>query len=574
MSILKITRAYGNVKRMQQIALTLARHGFSHFIGKLGLLDFVPGFTRMKSAMTGEAEGSANHSAAVRMKMVLQDLGASSIKLGQLLATRTDLIPQDYAVAFASLQDSVEPLGYGEIKNVIEKNLGRPLDEIFLDFEEKAIASGSIGQVHYARLHDGKKVVVKVKRPGTDRLVREDLDLLATIAQLVEDHLPELRSIRPRVVVEEFAKCMERELDFVGEAAFTDKFSKMFEDDPSVKAPEVFWDYVTRDTLVLERIEGIRLSDTEKVKAAGTDMVKLADTVGKVFLRQFLMTGIFHADPHPGNIFVLGDSQIALIDFGQTGRVSDDIRRKLAMMLLALRSGETDMIVDIAADIGAFSENTDIRAFRSELATLVDRYYGVPIERLNIGQVFQEALSTARENGIILPRDFVILCKAFVTIMSVIPKLDPEWRADEAVAVFGKEVVMDLANPKAFIKDAGLYLYRVISLLRQAPEDMRDLVQKARSGHLGFQMELKNLRPILMMAEIAADRLTMGIIVGAITIGSSIVLAAGRDALGRFTMPYLGWDIPLSAIVASVGFVCASMMGLWIAWGIIRKSNL
>lgn len=570
MQMLRISRTYGNLRRFQQIVSVLVKHGFSHVLTMLSLGEYLPGIsTRIRAALTDDA-GSQDLSAPQRWARVLEDLGPTYIKFGQLLATRTDLIPPDYAKAFARLQDQVDPLPSDLIRAVVEVRLGISIEDAFRRFDDIPVASGSIGQVHHAELLDGTKVVVKVKRPDTDSRVRNDLDILAEIARLAEQYVQELKVVRPRMIVEEFARMMDRELDFVGEASYTGKFQREWEEDPNLRLPKVYWEYVTRDTLVLERIEGMRLHQRDALEIAGIDLPTLARTLGRVFMRQFFVTGFFHADPHPGNIFVHDASRISLIDFGQMGHMSDELRRKLAMTLLALTEGDIDLIVDIYAEIGVFTEQTNQREFRTELTALIDRYYGVPIDRMEIGEAFQEALDVARRNGILLPREFVLLGKSFVTIMSVIRELDPDFRADEVVRPFTREIFGNLLSPTGFLKRMSVFAYRLMSVAQRAPEDIRDLIEKARAGKIRIIFRHEGLDGLLHELDVISNRITVGVIIAGVTVGSSIVLAAGQS-VGTITIPWSETEVSLSAIAAMSGFTIAMAMGLWIAWGIIRS---
>ncbi len=572
MSLISLPRTYSSMKRLRQIAMTLARHGFSHVVSRIHIAEHVPGLSRFKMTLEEAREAGTELSAPQRLCRVFQELGATFIKFGQLLATRPDLVPASFIEEFSRLQDSVDPLSADVVRTTIEECLQCQVSEIFAEFDDHAVASGSIGQVHNAVLKNGCRVVVKVKRPGTDSRVREDLDLLAGLAGLIETHLPELRVLRPKMLVEEFARCMKRELDFVGEASYTGKFRTGFAEDSSVIIPRVHWEYVTRDTLVLERMSGIRLTDPDELQAHGIDKRELARTLGRCLMRQYFESGFFHADPHPGNILVHDNGCIALVDFGQVGHLSDELRRQLALTLLALAQGDTDFIVDLYADIGVFSEETNTREFKAELRGLVDRYYGVPLVHLDMAAAFHEIMSVARNHHIVMPREFVLLGKSFVTAMGVLRSLDPDFRADVVVKPFSREIFGNLAEPRSLLKRLSLYSYRVMNVLRRAPDDMRELLDKAKAGQIRIIFHHEGLDDLSAQMERSANRLTLGIIIAAIVIGSSIVLTAGNKALGQqSSLPVIG-NFPISVIVAGFGFAFAVVIGLWVAWGILRKN--
>ncbi len=573
MSILGLPKTYANLRRLSEIWITLARHGFSHILSQLPLTDHIPGLARWKAPLQRTPAGEEELSTPARLRLALQDLGTTFIKFGQLLATRPDLVPPAYAREFARLQDDIEPLPSVEIRKVLERSLGRPVEAVFGEFEDEPLASGSIGQVHRARLTDGAPVIVKVKRPGTDARVQDDINLLRELAKLVERHVEELRVLRPKMLVEEFARTIERELDFVMEAAATRTFGRTFESNEAVQVPEVHWDYVTHDTLVIERIEGQRLTRWDLLEASGVDKRQLARTLGECFMRQFFISGVFHADPHPGNIFVLASDRIALIDFGQLGHLSEELRQKLALSVLALAGGDIDSIVDMYAEIGVLTEETNLREFRNELIQLIDRYYGIPLDRIDMGRVFHESLSVARENGIQLPRDFVLLMKSFVTIFGVLRALDPDFRVDEALKPFTNEIFSHLMSARGTIRGLGFYLYRLLSMVRRAPDGARDMMERVRKGRLRIIFHHEGLEGPAGLIEAATNRLTFGIIIAAILVGSSIVLAGGGESLGRYPLPLLG-ETNLAVLIAGFGFTLALFMALWLAWSMLRKRRI
>ncbi len=565
MSIFDLPRTYTNLKRLRQIALTLARHGFSHILERLRLSELLPGRDRYES----DSPERSTMPAPERLARVFQELGATFIKLGQLLSTRPDLTPPAYARAFAKLQNEVAPTPMAEIHAIIRARLNANVGELFAEFAETPVACGSLGQVHEAVLNSGERVVVKIKRPGVEAMVREDLSLLGSLADKIEELLPELRVLRPRLIVEEFSRAMERELDFVGEAAHTARLARELGGDERLAVPLVYWDYATRDTLVLERLEGIKCSDPSLAAKPPAERRALAQLLSDCFMRQFFISGFFHADPHPGNLFILPDNRLAVIDCGQMGRLSEEMRRQLALIILALVEGDLDLVVDILAQLGACTDQTDLREFKGEFSMLMDRYYGIPVNRIDIGEAFLESVAVARRNGINLPREFVLLGKSFVTVIGVVQALDPDFRADEAARPFARQILASLLDPRSLAKGLSGYAYRVYSILSRAPEDLRDLLQKVRTGHLRIVFHHEGLENPTSALERAANRLVLALVFAALIVGSAIVLASGRAILGGHILPLVG-DVPVTAIISAVGFAGTVLMGLGLAWVILR----
>ncbi len=560
-----------NLKRLREILATLARHGFAHVVVHAGLDSLLPSSMRLKAVANSDDLHDSRVHNAVRLTMVIEELGATFIKFGQVLATRPDIMPPEYIAAFSRLQENVEPLDFSKIRWVIEESLRQPCNEIFASIDEVALASGSIGQVHRAVLRSGEKVVIKVKRPGTDEIVKDDLALLKYLAGVLVKHFPETSTLRPEMIVDEFAQCMQRELDFVTEGAFTERFIEQFREDKDVIAPRVFWDYVSHDTLVLEEIEGESLSS--KIPALHSEAENVAQKLTDCFMRQYFKYGLFHSDPHPGNIFILTDKRIAIIDYGQVGQIPDDMKKQFIIMLIALSRGDIDVVADFFSTVGVVSEHTNLRDFRNEFSTFITRYYGLPMDKIDIGQAINEAIAIARRNGLILPRDFVLLAKSFITIQGVIRKVCPNYNFTKAIKPFLKKTVPEFFDPKDMAWSFGFYLYRLFNLLKRTPEDLRDLMSKARAGKTRIIFHHEGLEDVSSQVERASNRITLGLLISAILLGSSIVLASGSELVNSVEIPFLT-GVPISAVIASAGYLAALCLGFWLAWAILKGKRL
>lgn len=568
MKFLEMYKTYGNIKRLRQILTVLVKHGFSHILHQMRIFEYAPWLGRLIEPKGDKDETDAD--LPTRLSHAFQELGPAFIKLGQLLATRPDIVSPPFQQAFAKLQDNVLPLPGDEVAPILEKSLGKPRTQVFASFTHEAAASGSIGQAHYATLLDGTPVVVKIKRPGIDKLIEDDLSLLESLAELLEKHVPELDTIRPVAMAGEFRRTMEFELDFVGEASCTSKFAESQGESPIVKVPTVYWDYVSREILVSERLVGKSLAQTEHLSQEQRH--KTASILADCFLHQYFVTGFFHADPHPGNIFILPCGGVGLLDFGQVGHLSDDMRHTLAPILLALNHGDTDGMVDLYSEIGEFSPTANISGFRQDLTTLIDRNYGVPADRLDLSMLSQEALSVARRNGLYLPRNFVLIIKSLVTIAGVLRELDPSFRLDKAIEPFARRLILSLYNPAAILKRGWSLASKFAALFRRVPDDARDLLEKARAGKFTIVFHHENLNYVADRTGRAMDRLTLGIIVASIVIASSIILVAGPTGTPGSGIPLIG-GMPFAVILAGLGFFGAVVVAAWLAWGIFRDKN-
>jgi ubiquinone biosynthesis protein len=560
--ILELARTYRNLKRLKDIVLVLTRHGFGQLVERINLGRYVPLLKRISSA-PGEP-GELPTPAPERLVKVVEELGPTFVKFGQVLATRPDLLPEEYVKALSALQDRVESFDPQAARGVVEREMGRPLAEVFSSFDDRPLASGSLAQVHAAELAGGGgRVAVKVKRPGADRTITADLDLLAAMAELAEKHVPELARFKPTLVVEEFARSLRRELNFTTEASTLVKFAGFFSADGPVRIPAVHWDYCTSSLLVMERIEGRPLTDLESVRASGCDLPKLAGNLCNAFLRQFFEFGTFHADPHPGNILVLEGAVPALLDFGMVGHISGELKGQLATTLLAVVRGDIELIVSVYTDIGVFSEGADLSAVRLDLLELLDRYYGVPARNIDMTQAFYDILHVARRHEVNLPRDFVMLGRAFVLMSSLVRQLDPDIDIASAVRPYAARLLTQRLSPRHLLKRAGTTLYYLTSFLNALPRDLRQLMKKIQTGRLTLTFRHEGLEKLSEELDRSSNRLSFAVIIAAVIVGSSLIMTT---KLG----PTVG-GVP---ILGLAGFVIAGFLGLGLAWAIYRSGKL
>lgn len=562
-------RTYINIRRLRQILTVLASHGFSHFLDRMRIAEYLPWVGRLikETRKTGDPDADIPN----RLAAAFEELGPVYVKLGQILAVRPDLIPAEFQRAFARMRDRVPPLPGDEIVPVVEESLGKPLGDVFADFGREAIGGGSIGQVHGAELRDGSRVIVKVKRPGIETVIEEDTNLFDALAELVDKHIPELSVIRPRMLANELRRTINNELDFVGEAAYAAKFRQSLGDNPRIHIPEIHWDFVTRDILVMERIEGRGIGDLAFLPEG--ERRRVAEVVADCFMTQYFEIGLFHGDPHQGNILYRPDGVVALIDFGQTGHISADLRRALGRMLMALKDGDIDSMADLYAEVGEFSPRANIPGFRADLAGFIDRNYGMPVDRIDFASIAQESLSIARRNGLYLPRDFVLLVKSLMLVAGVVRDLDPGFRLDIAITPAVKRLALKMYRPDAVLGRSWKTLSRFAGMVRRMPDDFRDLVEKARAGRFTIVFHHDNLNGVAERTGRAVDRLTLGIIAAAVIIGSSIVLSAGQSgAVSGQVIPIFG-GVSLPVILSGVGFALALLLAAFVAWGIFRDKN-
>lgn len=557
--------------RLAPIGGVLIRHGFGYYVTRL----------RSHAGMPGRphhSDASELGSAPKRFRMVCEELGPTFIKFGQMLSTRADLLPESWLEELRKLTDHVPPFDSAEARRIIESDLKRPISELFREFSDTVIASGSIGQIHHAVLHTGESVVVKVRRPNIQERVLADLNRLELLAPLA-DRFEELRPLRIPMIVDEFHRSMMREIDFVSEASFTTKIGEALAANPRVKIPKVHWQFTTSNVLVLEQIDGVSLNAREELAKMDLDRKQLARDLTEVFLHQYFKSGIFHADPHSGNILITRTGHIALVDFGMAGRLTSELRAQLSSSFIALANRDLDIITDIYLEIGALSEGTDIERLKTDLQEALDKYYGIPIRCLDLRHAFSDAMRVARVHGVLLPRDFVLLGKSFVTMTMMAKELDPEFDLAQIAKPYALSLVAAKFSPKSIGHDMVSQAWYVGQMVRKFPRDMRALTRKLLNGSLQVTLHMREFEGIVRELDRATNRLAFSILVAAIVIGSSVLLHAKipphvetvlPGALGRFFAERL----PDISALGLCGFLFAGVLGMLLAIAIWRSGRL
>jgi len=560
MPLLRVDRTVRNLKRYRQIATVLAKYGFGHIVDRLDLRTRL----RLRRKPTEPAaEPAAKLTLPVRIRRVLEELGPTFVKLGQVLSTRPFLIPYDLLVELTRLQDRVEPFDFAMVRQTVEKELGGRLEELFSEFDPVPIASASLAQVHCAVTTDGRKVAVKVQRPGIKPIMAADMDILADLARLLDRHVPELQPFDPIGLVAELAKTTRRELDFSSEARYIEIFAENFADDPTVKVPEVFWSLSSSKVLTAEFIEGIKISDKEKLLAAGLDLPALVRRGGDSVLKQVFEHKFFHADPHPGNLFVTPDGRIAAVDFGMIGRISGRAVNELTNLLIAAFGGDTGAMTRELMNMEVLDERVNLRAFEADMTDLFYRYRHLPLGRINMKAIISDVFSVVNEYRVRLPSEYMMLAKALVTYEEVARALDPGYDMIEALTPYVKRLTRSRFDPARAARSMTQGLGDVREILSILPFEFRRILRKLRRGELIVPLEHRNLENLINEIDRSSNRLSFALIIAALIVGSSLLIRA--DVGARV------FDIPLLGLL---GFSFAGVLGIWLVIGILRSRRL
>ncbi len=544
-----------DLRRLHDIAVVLIRYGFADVVQRIGLAEALE---RAGKALGWKAaEGLTELSTPARMRRALEELGPTFVKLGQVLATRVDLLPAEWTAELGKLQDAAPAVPHAEIWAQLQEDLGAAPESVFAEVETRPMAAASLAQVHRARLTDGTDVVLKVRRPGIRPVVEADLRLLNHLAEIVEAEVPELRRYRPREVIAGFTQSMRRELDFSYECRNAVRIAVNFAECPEIVVPHIHWRWSGERLNVQDYITGIPGRDLSAVDTAGLDRKQLARRGANAVLKMTLEDGFFHADPHPGNLFYLPDNRIAFIDFGMVGRLSEERRYQVALLLHYLVARDAASAAGVLLDWA--DRAVKVETLTAEIEDFLDQYHGLPLKQLHLGAMLSDVAGILRSHGLVLPTDLALLIKVFITLEGMGRQLDPEFDIAAECAPFLERVMLDHYAPRAVMERSGRALRSAMHLLEDLPKSLNGLLSVARHGKLQAQIDVVWFKRVGNQIDRAASRLTVGIVTASLVIGSSIVMAAGEvsraSSLRSFGM---------------FGFTAAALGGVWLLISIWR----
>ncbi len=548
--------------RLQDIASVLIRWGFGDVVKRMGMAGVLEKAGRLLHWQAVE-EGRLRMDVPTRLRCTLQDLGPTFVKLGQVLATRVDLLPPAWIDELGKLQNAVPALPWDTVLPQLREDLGAEPEAVFACVEHEPLAAASLAQAHRAWLADGSAVVLKIRRPGIRDTVEADLRLLKHLAVIVEKNLPELRRYHPQRIVQQFSASLRRELDFAAECRNAERIAHNFAGRDDIVIPRVYWQWTCERLNVQECLEGVPGRDLAAVDAMGLDRVQLARTGAGLVLKMVLEDGFFHADPHPGNIFYMPDGAIGVIDFGMVGRVTEQRRFQILRLLHGLVVHDSAAVAEVLADWT--EENNDIDEVRLQESAdvFVDQYRGVPLKDLRMGAMLGDVTAMLREHGLSLPADLALMIKAFLTLEGMGRQLDPDFDMASEARPYLERAMLERFAPDVLVRRGRRTLSGLVDLLRDMPRDVHRLLQSARRGKLQMHIEVDTLRAFGEQVDRAANRLTMGIITASLVIGSSIVMnSVGGGVSNRWLMA-----------LGVLGFVGAALCGVWILFSIWRSGR-
>ena len=564
MDIFHIDRTYRNIRRYRQIVSVFIKYGFGGLLEQLNLDYYLALGKSLITLQRIKRDDLTRFSKGERLRLALEELGPTFVKLGQLLSTRSDLVPADVLFELRKLQDKVPGFPFSEVKKQIETSMEILLEEAFSEFSQEPVAAASISQVHRARLPDGTEVAVKVQRPDIEELIATDIDIMYTLAELAAKHISEMEPYQPALLVREFAKNIRLELDFHVEGRNIDRFAKNFAKDPTVHIPTVYWAQSSVKVLTLEWIDGIKIDELQKTGETDCDPVVLAAHGADFILRQILEFGLFHGDPHPGNLFVLPGNVIAPIDFGLVGRLDEELATALLDLLLAVLKQDVQGLLRVLFKIGIVDEEkVNLRELRADLFDLLDRYVGVSLKDLRLQNLVQDFIRIISFHQIRFLPDFMLLLRVLISVETTARNLDPSFDFFNHSAPLVQELAEKRFSPEHLQKVVSSQLREVSSLLEIIPSATRDILKKLSRGHLRFEFEHLGLDLFSKNLDRIANRISFTMVVSAIIIASSLIMSAD-NGFKVFGYPLLG----------IIGYVLAGGLGTWLAIAILRSGKM
>ncbi len=548
-----------DLKRYSSIASVLARHGFHEFLDRLkARYHGVP-----RKTLITERQGQATRSAPERLRLVFEELGPTFIKFAQVLSSRPDIVPPEFIQELSKLQDDVPEFPFEDARRLVETQLGRRLTDVFLHLDEKPSAAASLAQVHRAKLISGDDVAVKVQRPGIDETIENDIRILREFAGLVERRIPESRNYDPTGLVDDFARTIRHELDFVREGRNIDRFRMHFSDTPTVYIPRVYWDLTTPKVLTIEYIDGIKISDISRLDAAGLDRKAIAVNGANITLKEIFEFRFFHADPHPGNIFVCENNVIAPVDFGMTGTIEEDVVQQMSSIFLAVLRRDVDSLVKSLRAIGVAEDLEDVRNFKIDARDLLERYYGVPLEKMEIGSIIRELMGIIRKYRLHLPHDFAMMAKALIISEGVGRVLYPDFNIIEIARPYARRLLWKRYDPRRQLNELRKTAADAFGVLKVLPTDLKEILTMVRKGKFTMRFEHRGLELLVDELDRSSNRISFAVVIAALIVGSSLIFQT------RVGPTFLGYPI-----IGLAGFLLASILGIWLLIGIMQSKRL
>lgn len=552
MFITQLQKDVRDIRRLEHILGILVKYGFGYVVDKLHL----PVLAQKPAAK----EDFYHLSLEVRLRRILEELGPTFIKLGQMLSLHPEIIPYNFCKELEKLQDKVPPLEYEKIKEVVESEYKKPIHKVFQQFSRESLASASLAQVHEVWVRK-KELIVKIQKPGVEEVIKTDIEILEFLVTLIEKHVEEAQQYNPRGVLEEFKVYILRELNFSHEILHIEKFRRNFRGIKTVHFPKVYKHLTTHRILAMEKVRGIKISEMSGKQGGVLGKKKIAEILADCVLKQIFVDGFFHADPHPGNIFVIGKNKICFLDFGLVGRLDETKKFRLVDILIASIDKDIDRIIDIFRELGAL-ELTDEDKLRIALEEVFDKYYGIMLEEFDVNVFFKDLVKIISENKVRILPDYFLLLKTLVTAEGVGKMLDPHFNLTEKAKGMTRDLIKEKYGVARMTRNLKRFGNNTFDFLQALPKDVSTVVNKMKRGELKVGFVHTNLEKLIAMMDKVSSRLAFSVILAALIVGSAIIINTADSTI--FGRPHH---------LGTVGFIIAVVMGVWLLINILRSGR-
>ena len=547
-----------NIGRLSEIAQVAVKHGFGYFFERHRLTDLFPWIGRDGTDQLPSERGR-------HLREMLDELGPTFVKFGQLLSTRPDIVPPDIVVELQKLQDDVRPVPFSDVERVIREELGLTIEQAFAHFDETPTAAASIGQVHHALLPNGDRVAVKVQRPNAPRQIESDIALLYQAARLAKERVRALDFIDVEQIVDEFARSIRGELDYRAEARNAEVFRRNFAGNLEVRIPRVYWSYTRQRVLVLELLVGTQLADLDVTRLSQAQRRHLAYRIAETWMTMIFRHGFFHGDPHPANVFVLDDSgAIGLVDFGQVGKLTDEDMSKLTRLFIDAANERVEALPRRLAELGVRYPRDREEEFAGLLREVYYRYYGVGLAEIDPLQVIREAFDIIYKLNLRLPTRFVLLDKAIATLASVGIEMYPDFNVFEVAKPYARNLMIERFSPERILSRAQKESTEIARIAAAMPYQLYDFLEQIRDGQIEVGFVHKGLDDFMHKVDVAFNRLVIALIVVGGLIGSSLIGIFAKHGPFVFGVNFLSF----------IGFLLSGALGIWLLLGVIRSGRL
>lgn len=560
-----VIKRYKNIKRYNEIITVFIKYGFGTLIEQLGILRYL---NIKRKVIRSEEKKVIKRTRGERFRLALEELGPTFIKLGQILSTRQDILPQDIIHELEKLRDAVPPFSFEEVKLRIENELGENLESIFMYFNEEPLAAASIGQVHLAKLKDGQYVVVKVQRPGIEKKIEQDMNILKDLAWFIDNHTKYGKLYDFSEMVKEFEKTLKNELDYRIEGENTEKIKDNLSKDKNIVIPSIYWRYSSKRVLTIEYIKGISLNNFEALKKENIDCKLIARNIARSIAEQILRDGFFHGDPHPGNIMVLPDNRIVFLDFGMVGKLNEERKIQFSKMLMGIVLKNSKLIVQALISLDTIAKRLNLKKLEKEIDKLRDKYLEMPLNEIKLGEVFNEIFDLAFKYSIKIPSEFTMLAKTLATMEGVVERLDPELNVLEVAKPIAKRLLFNMFSVKKITWDIIEGALDYGRLIKEFPYLMLDFLKKMEEEDFSFYLEFKSVDKILNRFDRIANKISFSIALLALSfIITGLIIGSGLAANVGTEVYFFNLSI------LKFGLIIAVLMILWLIFSIIKTGR-